>query len=100
MSDNAMELAKAALPGAAQAVGSIINFFFGLAKTAGLSEEQARAELGPTYQRLMARADRVEAVPVFDPDAPRRPAEPYDGRTFENTPPSLPDPDPTAPGGA
>lgn len=99
MSDNAMELAKAALPGAAQAVGSLLNFFFGLAKTAGLSEEQARAELGPAYERLMARADRVEAVPVFDPDAPRRPTEPNENRTFENTPEPVPDPDATAPGG-
>ena len=90
MSDNAMELAKAALPGAAQAVGSIINFFFGLAKTAGLSEEQARAELGPAYARLMARADRVEAVSVFDPDADRS----------DRPPAPVPDPGPTAPGGA
>jgi hypothetical protein len=68
------ELAKMLLPGVVQVVTAGIDYALGLARTAGLSEEQARAELAPLYARLQARADKVEAAPVFDPDKPPDPA--------------------------
>jgi hypothetical protein len=63
------EIAKLLLPGVVQVVSSGIDYALSLARTAGLSEEQARASLGPLHERLKAGVAEVQAAPVFDPDA-------------------------------